>query len=55
MNVVFSICVPIIVYNDGKYIQVIGDLTEECLQKAVNEVRELPHYPSDGEVSLANS
>ena len=45
----FSICE---VYRDGGYIQVVEDFARESMAKAAEEVKILPHYAQDGEVSL---
>ena len=37
-----------VVYNEGGYVDLIGRIAEECLQKAVLEVKGLPQYAADG-------
>ena len=45
----FSICD---VYRDGGYIQVAEVCARESMAKAAEEMKVLPHYAQDGEVSL---
>lgn len=39
-------------YNHGGYIEVVSDLAEQSMKAAVDEVKALAHYQSDGEVII---
>ena len=40
----------ILVYNRCGYIEVVGQLTQDSMQAAVDEIQGLPEYPNKGEV-----
>ena len=39
-----------LVYNRHGYIEVVGQLAQDSMQAAVDEVQSLPEYPTKGEV-----
>ena len=40
------------VYKDLGYAQVVAGLAEECMREAVEEVKALRHYSTEGEVCM---
>ena len=43
-----QLCILPVVYNEGGYVDLVGRMAEECLQRAVMEVKGLPQYAADG-------
>ena len=50
--VVYSIII-ILVYNKNNYLGVVASAAEPCMESAVNEVKLLPTYSTNGEVSCS--
>ena len=46
--IINQLCILPVVYNEGGYVDLVGRMVEECLQRAVMEVKGLPQYAADG-------